>query len=355
MTTTVLLVCSLIASGPSAEDLSTYEAASASVGRTPEANVKLALWCEAHGLQAERLKHLARAVLSDPTNAMARGLLGLVDYQGQWKRPEVVARKVQADDALVAKLAEYNARRAKAHETADAQWSLAIWCEQNGLDAEALAHFTTVTRLDPGREAAWKRLGCKKVNGRWLTEAQILAEKDETEAQKKADKLWKPLLIKYRSMLADKRKKDAAEQALLSVTDPRAVPMVWSVFIAGSPAYHAQAVQILGQIDAVGSSRALAVLAVFADSAEVRRASMETLKRRDVREYAGLLVALLRRPDHVPGPAGRRAGLAGRAVRRGPEVQRSEDVCCAPFATTGLRIPHSFPVDVPFDPVWRLP
>ena len=277
-------------------DLSAYNAARAGVGRGAETNVKLALWCEAHGLQPERIKHLALAVLSDPTNATARGLMGLVDYHGQWKRPDAVALKVKGDEALTARLAEYNARRAKAPETADAQWSLALWCEQNGLDAEARAHFTVVTRLDPSREAAWKRLGCKKVNGRWVTEAQVTTEKDDADAQKKADKHWKPLLTKWRGWLGDKKKRDAAEKALSEINDPRAVPPVWSVFVAGSPSRHDRAVQVFGQIDASGSSRALAFLAVFDDSAEVRRAATETLKRRDPREYAGMLVALLRDP-----------------------------------------------------------
>jgi hypothetical protein len=277
-------------------DLSAYNAARAGVGRGPEANVKLALWCEAHGLQPERIKHLALAVLTDPTNATARGLMGRVDYRGQWKRPDAVALKVKGDEALTARLAEYNARRAKAPDTADAQWSLALWCEQNELDAEARAHFSVVTRLDPSREAAWKRLGCKKVNGRWISESQLTAEKDDADAQKKADRHWKPLLTKWRGWLGDKNKRDKAEKALSEINDPRAVASVWSVFVAGKPSNHEMAVQVLGQIDAAASSRALAFLAVFDASAEVRRAATETLKRRDPREFAGLLVALLRDP-----------------------------------------------------------
>ena len=214
-------------------DLALYEAAQQEAGRDAAAHIRLALWCEAHGMRAERLKHLALAVLSEPTNGMARGLMGLVAYDGQWKRPEGVADKVKADEALSAHLAEYNARRARTAETADAQWSLGVWCEQNGLEAEALAHFTAVTRLDPGREGAWKRLGCKKVGGRWLSEGQLSAEKDEAEAQKKADKHWKPLLTKWRGWLGDKTKRDAAEQALAELRDPRAVAAVWSVFVAG--------------------------------------------------------------------------------------------------------------------------
>src|SRR5262249_32602581 len=46
------------------EALKAYEAEKAKAGRDTAAQVKLALWCEAHGLQAERVKHLALAVLT---------------------------------------------------------------------------------------------------------------------------------------------------------------------------------------------------------------------------------------------------------------------------------------------------
>jgi hypothetical protein len=281
---------------PAAADLAAYAAASQSVGRDPAAHIRLALWCEAHGLRAERTKHLALAVLRDPASGMARGLMGLVAYDGQWKRPEAVAEKVKADADLSARLAEYNQRRARAPQTADAQWALGLWCEQNGLSAEALAQFTTVTRLDPSREAARKRLGCKRVGGRWVSEAQLAAEKDEAEAQKKADKSWKPLLTKWRTWLGDEKKRGEAERALADIRDPRAVAAVWSVFVAGSATTHARAVQILGRIDAPAASRALAFLAVFDESPEVRRIATETLRRRDPREFGGLLVSLLRKP-----------------------------------------------------------
>src|SRR3954454_5098450 len=110
-----LVVCSsLLAVAPApatAADLAAYEAAKDEAGRDAEAHVKLALWCEAHGLDAERIKHLAMAVMVDPANAKARGLMGLVAYRDRWQRPEAVGEKVRADEALSAALAEYNARR----------------------------------------------------------------------------------------------------------------------------------------------------------------------------------------------------------------------------------------------------
>ncbi len=37
------------------------------------AHVRLALWCESHGFDAERMKHLAMAVLYDPSHALRAG------------------------------------------------------------------------------------------------------------------------------------------------------------------------------------------------------------------------------------------------------------------------------------------
>lgn len=275
-----------------------YEEIKAQASPDADSQFRLALWCEARGLYAERAKHLALAVLRDPSHAAARGLMGLVWHEGRWKRPDVVAESVKADEDLVAKLAEYNSRRERAEESAESQWKLALWCEENGLVAEAKAHLTTVTRLDPGREAAWKRLGCKKVNGRWMTEGELESAKAEQAAQKSADKQWKPLLAKWRGWLSgkDAARRAEAERGLSEVTDTRAAQAVWSVFARGGLRDHALAVEVLGRIDAAESSRMLAYFSVFHDEAEIRRAATETLRRRDPREFAKLLVALIRDP-----------------------------------------------------------
>src|SRR5262245_6145716 len=96
MTTLLLAGSLLVASVPSgtptttSDDLKAYQAAQSQAGRDPGAHVKLALWCETRGLNAERMKHLAMAVLIDPANATARGLLGLVPYRGKWENPDRV-------------------------------------------------------------------------------------------------------------------------------------------------------------------------------------------------------------------------------------------------------------------------
>ena len=60
-----------------------------------KAHVRLALWCESHGMRLERMKHLAVAVVSDPSNGLARGLMGLVACQGKWERPDEVSREAR--------------------------------------------------------------------------------------------------------------------------------------------------------------------------------------------------------------------------------------------------------------------
>jgi hypothetical protein len=281
-----------------AEILAQYRKAEAEAGRDPDGQVRLALWCEANGLEAERVKHLALAVLQQPAHAAARGLMGLVAYRDRWQSPDSVAARIAGDEALAARLAEYNARREAAPSTADGQWALASWCDRQGLKAEALAHYTTVTRLDPTREDAWKRLGCQKHRGRWLRPEQVAAEIAEAEAQRKADLRWHPLLERWRVWLngTDPAHQTEAEAALGSVTDPRAVPSVCKAFARGSPERQALAVRLLRQIEGPASLQALALLAVSGLSDTIRGDATARLAESDPRDFMDVLIGMLHDP-----------------------------------------------------------
>jgi hypothetical protein len=290
---------------PTSEDLAAYEAAKTGIGRDAGAHIRLALWCERRGLEAERTRHLAVAVLIEPGNAKARGLLGLVNHQGKWQDPAQVAERIRADQALCAKLADYNARRDALDQeiqsssrvrAEQAHVKLGLWCEQKGLKAEATAHFTSAVLLNPKNEATWKHLGCVKHNGRWMTREQIDAEERETALQKEADRRWEPQLRKWRSMLADAGTRTEAEDQLAKVDDPRAVPAIVRVFVSAKDPDDLRAVQMLGRIDAADSSWELARLAVLSSSAPTRKAAVEALKLRNRRDYAGRLVEMIRTP-----------------------------------------------------------
>ncbi len=83
---------------PSSQDLQTYEALERKAGDGPQAQVKLRVWCEAHGLNTKRVEHLSQAILADPKNATVRGLMGLVASGDRWESPDEVAERLRADD-----------------------------------------------------------------------------------------------------------------------------------------------------------------------------------------------------------------------------------------------------------------
>ena len=118
-------------------DLDVYKATQSKVGHDANAHVQLALWCEAHGLTGERIEQLAQALMRDPHNAVARGLLGFVSYQGKWQPAVDVEKQVQNDPTYQDVIREYLDRRARTPDKADAQLKLATWCREKGLKEQA--------------------------------------------------------------------------------------------------------------------------------------------------------------------------------------------------------------------------
>jgi tetratricopeptide (TPR) repeat protein len=314
----LLICCTLIGNepGPAATtpaDRAIYDAAQKKAGKDAGAHVKLSLWCEAHGLTAERMKHLALAIAFDPSNTLARGLSGLVSYQGRWKKPGEVGELIKTDPTYQALIREYLERRVRTPGKADAQLKLAAWCTEKGLKEQALAHYSEVTRLDPSREVAWKHLGYKKHGSHWVKPEDAAAQKLEAEHQKHADLHWKSRLEKLREGLESTHatRRDKAREGLTDVTDPRAVPMIWKVFANSGEAMQLVAVKLLGQIEGPSASNALAAMAVFNSSAEVRQRATEALARRDPRDVVGRLINLINRPYKYKVQQGNGPGSSG--------------------------------------------
>ena len=192
--------------------------------------------------------------------------------------------------------AEYDARRAEAPDTADGHWKLGLWCEQRGLATEARFEFMTVTRIEPGRDAAWKKLGYQKSRGRWVLAEEVAAARAEADAQRKADAKWRPLMRKWKAWLDQKSRRAEAERALAEVEDPRAVPAIWWAFAEGGPDDQERAIDVLGHIEGERSSQALAALAISGKTARLRRAAVETLMRRDPDDVLAHWIGQLRDP-----------------------------------------------------------
>ena len=353
----LLIVCSALAAAPEAtagSNLTAYEAAKAKVGRDAPSLVKLALWCEANGLDAQRQKHLAQAVLADPTNATARALLGLVSFRGRWMTPEKAADAMKSDGASAAKREKYEARReaierdlarrieaarprleaverqggraaaegarkAIRREMAPDHARLGLWCEANGLKDEALAHFHYAVVLDPYRETTWKHLGYVRRGDRWMTHAQAVAADKEEIARRKADRRWEPLLRKWRGWLDDPARRDEARRQLDAVDDPYAAPAIARVLGDGPTAD--LAVAMLARFDTPESTLKLAEMAVANPSPWIRGKAIKALRGRDSRDYVGALVDLVHSAIklHVQPVAG--PGAPGLVIVETPRVK----------------------------------
>jgi hypothetical protein len=291
-----------------------YETAQANAGKTAAAQIQLALWCEAHGLNAERIKHLNEAISRDSSNLLARGLLGLVAFQGKWAKPEQVEQGIQRDPEFQAAYHEYLARRVRIpQKDADAQLRLAAWCLEKGLNDEAMVHYYAVTRIDPSRDIAWLRLGYKKHKDRWVKPEDLAAQKLESERQKRADTIWKPRLEKLRDAMEStvETRRLKAERELYQITDPRAVPMIWKTFASGSESTQLLAVELLAQIDGPTASFYLVRLALEKPSPEVRTRACRALAHRDPRDVIGLLISLIHKPLRYEVKRGTGAGSVG--------------------------------------------
>ena len=197
-------------SGDAARDRAAYESAAAQAGKNGPDQVRLALWCESHGLSAERMKHLAMAVLYDPANALARS-----DGPGRLPGQVEDARPGQPGSCRTTRRSkavtqEYLQRRAKAPRPGRGPVETGSLVRAERSEAAGDRPFLPVLQRDPTREPAWKHLGFKKVGGRWDKPERRGGQKAAVELQHKANKHWRPLLEKWRGALAsrDKTRRD---------------------------------------------------------------------------------------------------------------------------------------------------
>jgi hypothetical protein len=204
-------------------------------------------------------------------------------------------------------LAKYNALMEKPPQDAAGHWKMAIWCQQNGLRPEAYFHFGKVIGLDPKRDAAWQKLGFRKVDGRWMNDEMVAAE----TARKKADKEWSAQFKKWHKDIHGGKKQAEARAGIEKVTDPAAVPSIYREFCGGGGADQEIALQILGQVDGPVASKVIATLAVYGKTPGVRRHATELLRGRPAEEFLDMLVSLMKdllkyevRPVGGPGSPG---------------------------------------------------
>ena len=334
--------------------MSEYNVLKEKTPMTAAARWKLALWCEEHRLKDLMYVHLGEVISLEPGRDAAWRKLGFKKLGDRWaseaeiaedlaqkkadkrwgptlkkvhkdisrlrvrRRFEMIGTPLIALAALVGQTAaakdsgekkdpavkrgapvgsekaisEYNILHANTPMTAAARWKLALWCEEHRLKDLAVVHFGEVISLDPGRDAAWRKLGFKKQGNRWVSDGEIAEEQE----LKKADKRWGPLLKKVHKDIHGtngKARRVAAEAEFDKIKDPTAVVPAYRELAGGGETDHWLLIDFLSRIEGPAASKVMALVAVYGKSKEIRRSAIEVLRTRKSDEYLELLVGLM--------------------------------------------------------------
>ena len=333
MTLPLRLIAALIVMGWS-DPSSDYEAARERAGKGPDGLVRLALWCERHGLPDERVRNLALASAAarrregarpardgEARRALAGGVRG-VRRCGP-RRPDPVQRPSRGD------------------QPSPGRGSLATGAlvREARAQARARAHLAAVVQMEPSRQAAWHHLGYRLHKGRWMTPHEIDAAAADAKAQREADRHWGPELERLRTRIHQGG--PAAQEAvaaLADIRDPCRVRKLWEVFVIRSQKAddHLRAARVLAVIESRESTLRLVRVAVSSPSQPVADAALAAVENaRSPRGY--------RDADRLPPHPGRDPGDPGtwgrhrRDPGRGAGVQPGAVLRHAPGVQPALR------------------
>lgn len=193
---------------------------------------------------------------------------------------------------------EYHRRVATVPDTAQAQFTLAMWCRDHKMASEFRAHLRRVVELDPDHEQAQTLLGRQRHNGRWLTREELMAargmvrhgrdfrthqeialvERKERSEQRAAE--WRQKLDRWRRWLADSNAEHTAEalEALRTLRAPGAGPAVAELLAEETNrGIQALLVAAAARIEHPATVQALAELSLNDPNYETRQQCLEHL------------------------------------------------------------------------------
>ncbi len=263
---------------------------------TPAELVKAALQSELDGASSLRATLLSDALARDSNFAPARWHSGFVRIDGDWVKVDDVPERAASDKKLTA----YRKLRDAMVDTADNHRALARFCHKNQLPDEERVHWAKVMEFERGDAEALAALGLKLHEGRWLTRAQIDAEKQRAGERLRAARHWQPQITKWRSAIdrGNSTDRDKALAALSSLNDPEAIPVLEAVFaVKGDSPKARQLNQLL--IDTVGrlqhpeATQVLLRRAIVPDAEEMRAAAADELKKRPMHVFVPQLIAAM--------------------------------------------------------------
>jgi hypothetical protein len=214
-------------------------------------------------------------------------------------------------------LDDYVVKRAKAGPTAEAQYELGYWCQQNRLMDLARLHYEQALTYDPDFDAAHQKLGHTKVDGSWMTRDDLSAAQglvkykgrwvtaEEKTKREDADKVsaaqgsWLRRIRMLRTALingtADRRRE--AEAQLMAIRDADAVVPLVRVFGQDEAPRRILLALVLSAIGGREATAALVQRVLDEPDSEVRSITFDHLKQRGDAGVANRFIRALGRQD----------------------------------------------------------
>ncbi len=211
---------------------------------------------------------------------------------------------------------QYERIHATYPDTPEGQWKLATWCQEQGLISQRKTHLERVVELDPEHAEARRALGYNKVNGRWITqedlmksrgflryrgrwllpqEVEVLQNKERVE---KAEKEWAQKLDRWHNNLGTDRD-SVARDAIHALADPAAAKPLAQLLKRDAPdKVRLLYVDALARIGTPEALQALAVCSLNDGSEEVRLSCVDLLGKTKSHEVVGYYVGQLKSKDN---------------------------------------------------------
>ena len=207
---------------------------------------------------------------------------------------------------------KYNFWLDKMPATADGNWKMAEWCQQNGLSDERELHLREVIRLDPEHGDARQALGYVRRDGEWATRNDIMQQRgfirhrgrwrlpqeiELDEAREKQDasvREWRTKIKRWRNWIGRRREEEAVAE-LRSISDPLATSVIAGLLPRESdPRVQRLYIEALGKLGNATAANALVEFALRTDDDETRLFCFDQIQSSGQSELAvAQLVAVL--------------------------------------------------------------
>jgi hypothetical protein len=198
-------------------------------------------------------------------------------------------------------LDDYVIKREKTDKTAQAQYDLGAWCEQNKLIDLSRLHYEAALSSDKSFEPAHKKLGHIYHNGYWVTRDDMKAiqglvkykgrwvtpeDMANRVAEEKLDAArasWQSRIKMIRQSIVNGQtsRRREAEIQLMAIRDPDAIVPLVRVLGKEEPALRILLAEVLSVIPEPAATAALVKMILAEPTADVRSVVFDKLKDRD--------------------------------------------------------------------------